>query len=67
MKVPPGPVIPIPPWRERNLLLMFFSQGRFLGGRRGDLFGMTGWGCPAEQDERCGLRIDRVNMPSDPT
>jgi len=67
MKVPPGPVIPIPPWRERNLLLLFFSQGRFLGGRRGDLYGMTGLVYAAEQEQRCGLRIDRVNMSSDPT
>ena len=60
------PVIPIPPWRERNLLLLFFSQSRFLGGRRGDLYGMTGLVYAAEQDERYGLRIDRVNISSEP-
>src|SRR5215831_9428724 len=30
-----------------------------LVGRRSDLFGMTGWGCAPEQDERCRLGIDR--------
>ena len=41
---------------------MFFSQSRFLVGRRGDRLGMTGWGCAAEQEQRCGLGIERVNM-----
>jgi hypothetical protein len=49
MKVPQS-VIPIPQARERNPLLIFFSQSKFLVGRRGDLTG-SGKARPLERHD----------------